>query len=71
MKAYAPSMQSFMECTNEVQEIAKEVQCLLEKCEQMRDSLATKIDRGSVPCIEDFDDKGILMKTNNRSTDFR
>jgi hypothetical protein len=64
MMAFAPSIESFTEFTKSVENISKEFQCLKEKNEQMRDSLAGKLDRGNVPCIDDFDNKGILMKTN-------
>lgn len=64
MKAYAPSLESFTEFTKEVEKMGSLQADVFSQIELMRNSLAGKIDRGVVPSVEDFDDKGILMKSN-------
>lgn len=64
MKAYAASIESFTEFTREVEKSELVQAEMFAQIEAIRDSVASKIDRGVVPSIEDFDDKGILMKTN-------
>lgn len=51
--------------------LAKEIEGLMineadavNSLESLREALGGKVDRGTVPCLDDFDSKGILLKAN-------